>query len=197
MADDWRGVVNGVLYLVQFEPTLDDEQVVADRATHLVTQPLFDQPVADTLTALRSALASGRTLTGDIPVPHDETAVRTFLRRLADQIDARRPWPAQPYRKLPAHTRPDLLRAPAIAHVDHDWKRAADLLGRSIDRAEDKAVLVLQLDTGDVVAIVDDWDITAATGNRDGRSALHSPGPRPPADVLDAFRTATGLTTGP
>lgn len=193
VAGDWRGAVNGVLYVVQFEPSLDDDAVVAERAEQLVAQPLFDQPVADTVAALRAGLASGEQLTGSIPVPHDEATVRTFLGRLVEATEALRPWPTPAYRKLPAHTRPDALDAPAVAELRLDWKRASDRLGRSIDRAGDTAVLVLQLDTGDVVAVVDDWDITPA-GNPDGRSTLRSAGPGAPADVLAAFRTATGLS---
>lgn len=194
MAGEWRGVVNGVLYLVQFEPTLDEEQVVAARADQLVAQPIFDQPVAETVAALRAALASGERLSGGIPAPHDEATVRGFLQRLADRMEALRPWPAQPYRKLPAHTRPELLTAPAVGRITYDWKRAADRLGRSIDRADDHAILVLELDTGDVVAVVDDWDITQSGGRRDGRSMLVSASPKPPADLVAAFRAATGFT---
>jgi hypothetical protein len=84
----WRGVVNGVLYMVQFEPTLDDESVVAARAGQLVARPLFGQPVAQTVEALRTALADGRPLTGSIPQPHDEATVRTFLTRLVDRMEA-------------------------------------------------------------------------------------------------------------
>lgn len=190
----WRGVVNGVLYMVQFEPTLDDEATVAARAEQLLARPPFDLPVAETVDALRAALASGRPLTGGIPVPHGEPAVRAFLTRLADRMDAARPSTPPPFRKLPAHTRPDVLDAPAVAGIALDWKQVSDRLGRSIDRAGDSAVLVLELATGDVVAVVDDWDITPRTGARDGRSTLLSPSPRPAADVADAFRAATGLT---
>lgn len=94
----WRGVVNGVLYMVQFEPTLDDESVVPARAEQLVARPLFDLPVAQIVDALRTALADGRPLTGGIPQPHDETTVRTFLTRLVDRMEAARPWTPPPFR---------------------------------------------------------------------------------------------------
>ncbi len=194
MAGEWRGVVNGVLYMVQFEPTLDDEQVVAERAGRLVAQPLFDRPVGDTVDGLRAALASGEQLTGAIPQPHDEATVRTFLGRLADRLEALRPWPTQPYRKLPVHSHADVLDGPVVAELSCDWKQASDKLHRGIERAGDRAVLVLQLETGDVVAVVDDWDITATGGHRDGRSALVSASPRPAAEVIAAFQAATGFT---
>ena len=189
----WRGVVNGVLYMVQFEPSLDDDAVVAARAEQLLAAPPFDQPVAELLSALRAALADGRPLTGGVPQPHDEATVRAFLTRVADRIDAARPWVPPPYRKLPAHTRPDVLDAPAVARIGFDWKQTADRLGRSIDRVGDHAVLVLELATGHVVAVVDDWDITARTGARDGWSTLVTTSPERSAEVVDAFRAATGF----
>jgi hypothetical protein len=192
--EEWRGFVNGVLYMVQFEPTLDDERVVAERAGRLVAQPIFDRPVEDTVTALRAALASGAPLTGGIPQPHDEATVRTFLGRLADRVEALRPWPTQPYRRLPVHSHADVLGGPVVAWLAADWKQASDRLRRGIERADDRAVLVLELETGDVVAIVDDWDITPAGGHRDRQSALVSGSARPAGDVIAAFRAATGFT---
>jgi hypothetical protein len=190
----WRGAVNGVLYMVQFEPNLDDEQVVADRAAQLVAQPIFDQPVQQTVDALRTALASGEPLTGAIPQPHDEATVRTFLGRLVDRLEALRPWPHQPYRRLPAHTHRDVLDAPVVGRIGYDWKQAADRLHRNIERADDRAVLVLELDSGDVVALVDDWDITPAGGLRDGQSVLLSASAKPAAELVAAFRAATGFS---
>ena len=190
----WRGVVNGVLYTVQYDRDLADERVIADRAAQLVSRPLFDQPVQALVDALRAALASGEQLTGRIPQPHDESDVRTFLARLADRMEALRPWPHQPYRKLPAHAHPELLQAPAIALITADWKQAADRLRRTADHTGEHAVLALELDTGDIVAIVDDWDITPGGGRRDGRSTLVTTSRNAPAEVLAAFRTATGLS---
>jgi hypothetical protein len=190
----WRGAVNGVLYIVQFEPDLDDGQVVADRAAQLVAQPIFDQPVQQTVDELRAALASGAQLTGGIPQPHDEATVRTFLGRLVDRLEALRPWPRQPYRRLPAHRHRDVLDAPVVGRIGYDWKQATDRLHRGIERADDRAVLVLELDSGDVVALVDDWDITPAGGLRDGQSVLVSASPKPAADLVAAFRAATGFT---
>jgi hypothetical protein len=189
----WRGAVNGVLYVVQFEPVLD-EQVVATTADQLVARPMFDQPVQRTLDQLREGLASGEQLTGVIPQPHEEAAVRDFVGRLVDRLESMRPFPVPAYRKLPAHSHGEVLSAPAVGRVAYDWKQAADRLRRGIERVDDRAVLVLQLDSGDVVALVDDWDITPAGGHRDGESALLSASPKPAAELVDAFRAATGFT---
>jgi hypothetical protein len=188
----WRATVNGVLYQTQFAPTLDDEQLVATGVRELVQRPLFGQPPDVTLAALRAALASGTTLGAGIPQPHDEDSVRTFLGRLADRLEASRPWPTQPFRVLSWRDRPEALTAPAVARISYDWKPAADRLRTNAEQADDRAVVVLELDTGDVVAVVDDWDLRS--GLRDGQSTLLSASARPAPEVIEAFKAATGFT---
>jgi hypothetical protein len=186
----WRGTVNGVLYQTQFAPTLDDEQLVATGAAALVERPLFGQPPEVTLAALRTALASGAPLGTGIPQPHDEASVRAFLTRLADRLEASRPWPVPPYRVLSYRDRPDVLSAPAVGRVAFDWKPAADRLRTNAEQADDRAVVVVELAGGDVLALVDDWDLRS--GLRDGQSVLLSSSSRP--DLVEAFRAATGFT---
>jgi hypothetical protein len=53
-------------------------------------------------------------------------------------------------------------------------------------------VVVLELGTGDVVAVVDDWDLRS--GLRDGQSTLLSASARPAPEVIEAFKAATGFT---
>lgn len=93
---EWRGVVNGLLYVVQFEPSIDDDAVVADRVEQLQAAPPFGLPVPRIVTALRTALADGRPLGTGIPQPHDETAVRTYLSQVADRLDQARPGGVRP-----------------------------------------------------------------------------------------------------
>ena len=185
----WRGTVNGVLYQTQFAPTLDDEQLVATGAEQLVARPLFGQPPEVTLAALRTALASGAPLGTGLPQPPAEAAVRSVLTRLADRLEASQPWPVPPYRVLSYRDRPEVLTAPAVGRVGFDWKPAADRLRTNAEQADDRAVVVVELSSGDVVAIVDDWDLRS--GLRDGQSVLLSTGG--PA-VVEAFRAATGFT---
>lgn len=52
---EWRGVVNAVLYVVQFEPRIDDDAVVADRVQQLQAAPPFGLPVPRIVAALRVA----------------------------------------------------------------------------------------------------------------------------------------------
>jgi hypothetical protein len=80
-----RAVVNGVLYIVQFDPQLDD--VVVERiAGQLIERPLFGQPLSATVEALSLALTSSDDVTGHLPQPHDEAACRSFLTRLVERL---------------------------------------------------------------------------------------------------------------
>lgn len=196
MIDDerWQGVVNGVLYSVQFEPDLAAEGVAATWATRLLARPVFDLPVGETVAALRLALAGPGRLSGGVPQPHDESSVRAFLAELIDRMEAARPWPTPPYRSLPVHEHLEVLGATAIAVLGYDWKDASDLVGRNFQFVGTHAVLVLELDSGDVVAVVDDEDLAPRTSHRDGCSTLVTTSRRPPGDIVAAFRAATGLT---
>lgn len=189
---EWRPAVNAVLYQAQFAPTLDDDQLVARGARDLVERPLLGRPPEATLAALRAALASGAALTGGIPQPHDEASVRAFLGRLADALEASAPWTPPPFRVLRWQERPDVLTAPAVARIGYDWGPAANRLRTNAEQADDRAVVVLELAaTGDVLAVVDDWDLRS--GLRDGQSMLLSASPHP-AEVVEAFRAATGFS---
>jgi hypothetical protein len=80
-----RAVANGVLYIVQFDPQLDDA-VVERIARQLIERPLFGQPLSVTVAGLRLALASSEDVTGHLPQPHDEAASRSFLTRLVERL---------------------------------------------------------------------------------------------------------------
>ena len=82
-----RAVANGVLYIVQFDPQLDDA-VVERIAGRLIERPLFGQPLSATVEALTLVLASSEDVTGHLPQPHDEAACRSFLARLVERLRA-------------------------------------------------------------------------------------------------------------
>ena len=101
-----------------------------------------------------------------------------------------KPWPVPPYRVLSWNDRPDVLDAPFVARVGYDWKPAADRLRTNAEQSEDRAVVVVELAGGEVLAIMDDWDLRS--GRRDGQSVLLSASDRP--DLVELFRAATGFT---
>jgi hypothetical protein len=86
-----------VLYSVQFNRYLDDEEVTR------IAQAMLKRPLIQDLTpqeeyaALVEALGLSVKLTELIPQQtHGEQEFRDFLRRLLDRLDAMRPWPELP-----------------------------------------------------------------------------------------------------
>jgi hypothetical protein len=185
----WRGVVNGVLYQVQFAPDLD-AALVDTAAASMIARPLYDQPLDLTVDAMRAALTGREPLTGGIPQPHDEAAVRDFFAALVARLDALRPWPVPPFRGLDAQDRPDLLDAPVIAHLRADWKQISDRLHRMMHHVGAHAVLVLELAGGETFAIIDEWDLR--TGN-DRQSEVRYAGTLTPTEALAEFVAATNF----
>jgi len=85
MIEEWRGLLNGVLYVVQFSPVLDSSE--ADRVARMIReQPLFGWSVQRQYDALAAALASDADLSTGIPQPHPDAAVRTFLSQVLTRL---------------------------------------------------------------------------------------------------------------
>lgn len=78
----WRGVVNGILYAVQFSPALGDAEVERVAGMIVRGRGLTGGPAlyAD---AVSRALAQPGDLDTSIGTPHGEAEIRDFLARLA------------------------------------------------------------------------------------------------------------------
>ncbi|MGF1429000.1 hypothetical protein [Kitasatospora sp. LaBMicrA B282] len=96
--EPWRGLTNGVLYVTQFGEL---DRAGADRIAGMIVGggPLGDEDVAVQYERLRAALAGPDPITGAIPQPHDEAAVREFLALLLAGLDGLRPWPQRSLRR--------------------------------------------------------------------------------------------------
>ena len=87
MGDNWKGHINGILYGIQFDRTLDDDVVA--RVADGVVGGLYVGERAGTLDALDEALRYSGPLNDQIKTPHSEENIRDFLARLAEVLDAR------------------------------------------------------------------------------------------------------------
>ncbi len=187
----WRGVVNGILYTVQFQQELDDAQVERT-ARAMIAEPLYDLPTVEIRDAVSAALDSDEQLTQLIPEAHGEAEFRAFLRRVVERLDALRPWPEPAYRRLPAETWRELAGAPVVAHVPLSHVKLQERLRKLFQPVADGAVrrpvLVLRLAAGDVVAFAGSTQ-PAGTG-----VDVHYAGPRPAAEVLRDLQAAAGLS---
>lgn len=156
--DQWRPVVNGILYGVQFADELTDELV--DRTAHRIqARPLAGLTAEDQYAALATAVTHGDDLTCMEGGQHGEPAVRAFLARVLDRLDALHPWQDQPYQVLNL-SRWDQLDTPAvIARILISTPKVEQKIGLAFWRLDDlqKRAAMLQLHSGAVVALVAHW----------------------------------------
>ncbi|WP_405427854.1 hypothetical protein [Micromonospora sp. NBC_00617] len=84
--DSWKGHVNGILYGVQFDRTLDDS--VVTRVADGVAAGLYPGDRAETRDALEQALLYSGPLNDQAETPHSEDDIRAFFRRLTAALAA-------------------------------------------------------------------------------------------------------------
>jgi hypothetical protein len=190
VTQDWRGPINGLLYGLIFAPEITDELVAgcADAAVNYTV--LGDGPEVY-YEAIHEALASGERLDGLGQLPQfDQAQVADFLRAVATQLDALRPWPEPEFRRLDPATWATFANAVPIARLDDSMLGLRNIVRGVFEPAGDsqpgRYVLMLKLATGETVAL------------------LGSPGPKEkvtlltdaadnPADVIEHFTAATGF----
>ncbi|MFG3553519.1 hypothetical protein ACGGAQ_03940 [Micromonospora sp. NPDC047557] len=79
--DSWKGHVNGILYGVQFDRSLDDS--VVKRVADGVAAGLYPGGRAETRDALEQALLYSGPLNDQAETHHSEDDIRAFFRRLS------------------------------------------------------------------------------------------------------------------
>ncbi|MEV4823804.1 hypothetical protein [Micromonospora sp. NPDC049274] len=84
--DSWKGHVNGILYGVQFDRTLDD--AVVTRVADGVAAGLYPGGRAETREALDQALLYSGPLNDQAETHHSEDDIRAFLQRLTAVLAA-------------------------------------------------------------------------------------------------------------
>lgn len=182
-----RGLINGILYATQFERTLDDE-VVERIARALIQEPIMNLTPEQEYAAILAGLRSGEPVTGDIPQPHDERAVREFLGKVVRRLDALRPWPELPFLRIAPERWPEFGGARPIARVRVpilDLQARFRAVFHRLDDGHD--ILLLRLRSGAEVALITPWWV----GSDD--SALLVKGQGVPArQVIEEFDTAAG-----
>lgn len=190
MTEDWRGPINGLLYGMIFEPEIIDE-VVNGCANAAVNYTVLGDGPDVYYEAIQLALASGVRLDGLGQVPHyDQAQIADFLRAVATQLDALRPWPVPKLRHLNASTWTTLANAIPIARLDDSivgvQKRVRGVFARAGDSQPDRYVLMLKLGSGETVALL------GAPGPKE-RVTLLTDAADDPAAVIEHFTAATGF----
>ena len=88
----WAGRINEILYGLLFKTHLDDA-VVEQMTRSMIERRSFGDGPAVYAEAIPHALAYSGPLNDEIETPHSEGQIREFLARLADGLDALKPWP--------------------------------------------------------------------------------------------------------
>ncbi|MBG6067712.1 hypothetical protein [Micromonospora ureilytica] len=88
---DWKGVTNQILHGVMFTAQLDDA-AAKQMAAAMVERRYFGDGPAVYADAIVQAQQYDGPLTDEIETSHSEQGFRDFLRRLAGELDQRRPW---------------------------------------------------------------------------------------------------------
>ncbi|MFE5206891.1 hypothetical protein [Streptomyces sp. NPDC056600] len=187
------GMLQAVLYCLQFSRELGDEEVERLSRT-ILEQPFYDLPVTEQYSGIEESLAVDLGRTDLSWQPHEEPAVRDFLRRLLDRLDALRPWPEPPFRSLgtdrwEAFTRGTLLARVRLSSPAQDVLHAR--LRTVAGDAHGLRGLVLRLGSGDEVALVAPPSATRPLADGDEAVLMAAPPHRPPQEMVEAFLTHT------
>lgn len=83
---DWRGPINQILYGIQFTRELDGTQA-SQIAEAMAARRYFRDGPQVYLQAIRSSRTYTGPLNDEIETPHSESAIRSFLALVADQLE--------------------------------------------------------------------------------------------------------------
>lgn len=189
----WEPVVWALIYTTQFERLLDD--ALADRrAKALILEPLHGLSPEQEHEALRRALESRSSLREILPVgPHTDDDLRDFTRRVFEHMEARRPWPQLPFITLAQPLWPDFEDCHVIARIRMSSGRVTERIRSHFSHLDHRGKalywLLLRLNSGDEVALVEPW----WPGSEHVAVLMRPESGRDPRDVLAAFLHVTGF----
>ncbi|MFB7724464.1 hypothetical protein [Nocardia sp. NPDC056100] len=189
MTQQWRGVVNAVLYGVQFSDTLGPEEV-SRVSTALLTGPLGALTLDEKYGALVAALESNEELDTVVRIKHSESELRDFLGRVVAELDGRRPWTEPAFRELPLSEWTRFSGFAPVARVDLAWPAIQGPLRRMLKKpaGDDRYWLLLRMRSGTEVALV--WPGWAG----ESATALLADQVIPARNVVEEVLGATALT---
>ncbi|NEW53682.1 hypothetical protein GV794_24840 [Nocardia cyriacigeorgica] len=151
----WRGVVDAVLYSVQFDD-LDSSSTVQKIADTMVARPFVGVSPEEGYRALIEGLDSEDRLTASMSTEHGEAEFRWFLAAVLGRLDGMRPWAEPPFRCLPDSRFDEFANGSAIGVSNRPVWRIEQVLGRSFQRRNDsqQAFLLLRLRSGAEVGFI-------------------------------------------
>lgn len=188
-SEDWRPVVNGVLYSVQFREILNEELAV-HTARSIIHRPLAGLTAEEQYAALTTAVQSGTELTWLEPESHNEGDFRAFLSMVLHQMNTLRPWPEPSYERVELSRWSDFQDPVVIGRLTQSppkvEKKTATIFSRLDDTGQRAAVLRLR--SGALVALVARWWPDS------NNVAVITQGSSQPDDVVRELLDATQLS---
>jgi hypothetical protein len=188
-----RGVMNQLFYPIDGAPDLSDA-TAARLVDNMIEGRLFAATAAEFAAAIDQTLRDGalHPQTAEVSRRYSAGELLDFVRRVARQLDERRPWPPRAFDKLDVVHWDTFGQAAPIARLELPEHQVSAALGHDFDEVPTGAgklpVLVVQLRTGEVVALM---------GSVDPRStsfAVLRRGPEDPAEVIAHLRELAGFT---
>lgn len=148
MDTPWPGIVNAILYRVQFDRALDTN--LARRvAIELVTDPLWSLTAEEEYNALAFGLDSGSPIPSDALTSESEKDIRLFLSEVAAHMQELRPWPKRPFDRLPENRLSNFLSAHPIARIKGSVNDIESLMRCAFSNAPDFGeFLLIRLNSG-------------------------------------------------
>lgn len=171
----FRGIVNTILYSVQFDAELD--QGVADRiADTILNEPLATLTPEEEYSSLIEGLRCGAELPTLVQMRQSDGELREFLRLVVARMDSRRPWPTLPYLRLSDESMAQVRGKRPIARLALRVDQAGAQLRRMFDfDGEGGHHLLLRMASGIVIGLFEPyWDdssdiaVCCADPDRDG-----------------------------
>ncbi|WP_331758054.1 hypothetical protein OG225_42040 (plasmid) [Nocardia sp. NBC_01377] len=152
MSDNWRPVVNAVLYICQFASELNDAE--ARRVANLlVTKPLGDLTIDQEYQALQSSLDSGEKLDTTVGVKFSTGEVRGFLARVIAELDSLRPWIAPALQEVSISRWQEFADKEPIARIAVGWPAIEGRVDKTFQRVDSGQGVLLRMRSGAEVAL--------------------------------------------
>jgi hypothetical protein len=190
VAEEWRGVLNAILYGLIFTPELSDESVDT-AARQLIARRVYREPTQYYYDAIREALGRNVPMNSGM-TEHSQADTRRFFERLLARLDHYRPWPEPPYLKQDISLWRTFGQARSVASIGSTELQVGNWLGELFDAVpdddEDRRGLILRLRSGRMVALLAPANKTAT-----GVTVLQREPVDPEAAVAD-FCEATGCS---
>ncbi len=146
MTNEWRPLLNTVLYMAQFSEL--DENEARRIAESLLAKPPGNFTIEKTYQSLVDALAAGEELNTVVQMRQSSEVVRNFLERIVDELDSKRPWKIPAIREISISRWTDFASLQPIAQISTPWPAIEGKVGKTFKAIDGGEGLIVMLRSG-------------------------------------------------